>query len=198
MCHTASQSRWGADLLTGHIPVQSFCHAKVCTPNVCTLSQGTGEKDTKASALKLILMNQMICHCLMVKIFNYWNNLPSSWAVDLYDLKSLNWMPFKRRCFGWTVLGLFTCTRKCPGLCWTWGQISSRVDSSSILLLFRWSALQATSHHTAPHREVPAWLSDFSWSKHWSPPYSWEPPNSRRQMKRFQCVLPGVPRDGHL
>lgn len=91
-------------------------------------------------------------------------------CLDLYDVKSLslNWTPFKRRCFGWTACpwALYRNT-KCPGLCWTWGQTSSRMDSFYMLLLF-WSstsALWATTVccfcNNALHRKVLAWLGGF-------------------------------------
>lgn len=90
-------------------------------------------------------------------------------CLDLYDLKSLSrgWTPFKRRCFGWTAIPWASSRNtKCPGLCWMWGQTSSRMDGFYMLLLFRCSALWATTEwcfcDSAPHRKVLAWLGGFS------------------------------------
>lgn len=85
-------------------------------------------------------------------------------CLDLYGLKSLSWgwTPFKRRCFGWAAIPwALSRNMKYPGLCWTWGQTSSKMDSFYMLLLVRCSALWATTEccfcNAAPHRKVLVW-----------------------------------------
>lgn len=59
-------------------------------PNACTLAQDIGEKDVGESQRFETDLDEpeMSCQYLMVKIINYWNNIPRgcAWTFMMWNL----------------------------------------------------------------------------------------------------------------